>query len=171
MEFLFGDPEEIKRMQDQAEMTQDVMRHDIENFFDGLDKDQLVTLRLILRFTHSEGYAEYAAGHIGAILKYKFKVCGCGRDHDAELLSMDETPQPSEPDVVSVTVDPDEVLEHYGMRLPTQADYDAGLQHGDDEEPVICVGCGALSQSLLDRMLKEPGVKGCPGCQEKAKWG
>lgn len=35
----------------------------------------------------------------------------------------------------------------------------------------ICKGCGRRYVSIEDRMLREPGVKGCGGCQDKAKWG
>ena len=34
-----------------------------------------------------------------------------------------------------------------------------------------CGNCGAFILSLEDRMIKPPGVRGCPGCIEKAKFG
>lgn len=55
----------------------------------------------------------------------------------------------------------------YNVRYPESGEVRA-YPH---EDPVICKGCGALYQSLADRMLRDPGVEGCGTCIEKAKWG
>ena len=40
-----------------------------------------------------------------------------------------------------------------------------------DKDGVVCASCGLEYVSLEDRMLKKPGVEGCEGCIQAAKWG
>lgn len=190
----FGEmPEEVRRaieqQQDQQAMEAEVLRHRIDAFFESLDVEQLTVMRIIMTHAGAGGsaYTSYVEGVCGTMLKYKFHLCGCGKNHEEELLTMqtletsvsqwksrveavdrpepgtDEDPSPAE--VAAATAD---MMIEYGVRYPTNADK---VVASPGERPVICTGCGALYQSLDDRMLQEPGVKGCSGCQQKAKWG
>lgn len=53
-------------------------------------------------------------------------------------------------------------MELYGVTFFIQADGTSGVQ---------CLNCGTKYATLEDRMRREPGAKGCTGCQNKAKWG
>lgn len=167
--FFAGDPEEaqamMQKLAEQQDMAQDVLRHEVERFFDSLDKEQLVALRHVMRATHGEGYAEYVAGLIGGILKYKYNVCGCGRDHDQELLA--GPTETSEQTDVTGGVNRADQMEVYDVRSPSEAEG----EYGGGPNSVICRTCGQVYVSLEDRMLREPGVKGCEGCQHQARWG
>lgn len=35
----------------------------------------------------------------------------------------------------------------------------------------VCLGCTQRYSTIQDRMIREPGVEGCGGCKQKAKWG
>lgn len=162
-------PEEAAAEQERQIMQRESIRHDMERLLDELDKDQLQTIRIMLTF--GGGNAEYAAywcGAIGATLKARFGICGCGKEHNADLLA-----QPGGDMVESSPTSPvnEAALQEYGVRLPTQEDYAKGLVHTPDEHPVLCSACGMLYQSLDDRMLRAPGQAGCEGCIQKAKWG
>lgn len=170
------DREEYQAMMERQQMESESLRHDMERLLDELTKEQLITLRhMLVHAGTSAEYAQYWCGAIGGTLKYKHSMCGCGKDHDAELLA-----PPAEPVVVSSVpeekqfLSPDEIttkMDEYNVRAPEKADYDKGLQHTAEEAPVICKGCGMLYQSLEDRMLQAPGIPGCPGCIQKTKWG
>lgn len=172
--FFASDPEEaramMEKMAEQQEMAQDVALHEVERFFDSLDKEQLTALRIVVRGTHTEGYVEYVAGLIGGILRYKYNVCGCGRDHDAELLagsSSSETPEQIEERISKLEPSPEEEAQYLrDLEVYTLVqNFEGGRLN------YKCTGCGMEYQSLEDRKLRDPGVKGCEGCQHKAKWG
>lgn len=179
--FPVEEPEEVKAARERHFMHLDSIRHDMERLLEELDKEQLVTLRHMLNYAGgNEAYAQYWSGAIGATLKYKHGLCGCGKDHAAELLA------PAGEPVVQSSTTIDEAIETYGEPFEpvNQAEFDAGLEKynvrlpeegevtaAEGEMPVICKGCGMLYQSIEDRMRREPGIPGCSGCVQKQKWG
>lgn len=164
-----------------------------------LTVEQLITLRRVIAYVGaSEGRtAMYYEGVITAIIEHKHGLCGgCGKDHLLDTLTRVEPhPDEDEPTTVetlggekitftsSVSPQPDtrreyppdsereENMEKYGLREADAMDFERGLIAGPDERPVFCKECGALYQSLEDRMLRPPLVDGCQGCQHKAAHG
>lgn len=188
MEFFgipVGDPEQIRAAQERQEMQADAIRHDIDNLLESLTLEEVTTLRYIIRqMTHNEHYGPYLDGTLGAMLKYKFGVCGCGHNHEADLLAMHDTPVvPSPEQVEAYGSDAQAVAEHGEPFEPVnQAEFDAKLEEynlrhpepgevtaGPGEYPFVCKGCGMLYQSIEDRMLR--AADDCAGCVHKAKWG
>lgn len=182
-------PEELEQalraQMDRVEMSADATRHDVLRFFDELSSEQLVTFRMLIHHCASDEtgrYASHLEGLISGILQYKHGLCmGCGKKHDdpSELLKegLPNTVEKDDPllikdgteqlELFAQASDFDENMEKFGMRLPQEGEVEAQ----PEEKPVICTGCGALYQSLEDRMLRAPGVDGCYGCQHKAAHG
>lgn len=171
-------PEEMKRIQDEHEMSLEAFRHDVQRLFDELSVDHLVTLRMLLHQIASgglESYAAYLEGIAAATLHVKHNRCaGCGKDHNEELLAPSEKVDTTEP-----RVEPgDELMVTDDENLSVEENYKRNLKlfrvaHPEDLPgmggPVVCVDCSYGYPSLEDRMLRSPDD--CPGCHNKAKWG
>lgn len=59
-------------------------------------------------------------------------------------------------------------------QLAQMAEYNIDDTYNQDTKEFMyfaCLNCGMQYPSIEDRMLKPPGVEGCSGCQQKAKWG
>jgi hypothetical protein len=107
-------------------------------------------------------------GIVSGILKYKFHVCmGCGEDHDEDLQSLAST-APAREAEEAVLAPPEPTEAEYKARL---VEYQLNEIETDGMKRLVCKNCGAPSVSLADRMLREPGPGGCPGCQHHTKWG
>lgn len=167
--FLLGmalPPEVIaahKAHNEHVRMAAESRSHEIDQFLDGLDIEQLRVLRWILEdltFDQAGHHSSFLEGSVAAILVHKFKVCGgCGKDHGAELLKKESekvTP-PTEATPEERSPGFEAFLKEYGMTVEN------GL--------LVCKSCGTESVSMDDRMLRPPGVNGCGQCQQNAKWG
>lgn len=185
--------EALRNQMDRAEMSAEATRHDLIRFFNELTSDQLVTMRTILHHCSSDEsgrYPSHLEGFISGILQFKFEVCvGCGKKHDdpsallPNYVGKDDPllkSQPQDEGETQVVDDGTEQLSLFSdseLMADTMLEYDLRLPNDGEveslpsERPVICNGCGALYQSLEDRMLRAPGVDGCYGCQHKAAHG
>lgn len=191
--------EALRARQEHAEMHAEARQHEMLRFFEEMSIDQLLIMRSILSYSASDESGKYAAhleGFVNGVLQWKHQVCiGCGKKHDpSELLepiekpeslhevaeyddgteqlelSFDENGTPDDLDKITEAQYQEKLLE-YLVRVPNNRDLQNGLVMEPHERPVICELCGALYQSLEDRMLRPPGVDGCFGCQNKAAHG
>jgi hypothetical protein len=182
-----GMVEAIRDRRDRMQMREQDMALAIENFFDDMTTDQLVTIREIINRS-GNGADTFYTGWVTSILHTRGVCTGCGRDHMEDMLGDDhmpiqppavqvsdgptqmEIPFPSEdPPPSSPYTETDRIHDmlKYSMREPEEGE----VASGPNERPVICIPCGSLYQSLEDRMLRPPGVEGCEGCLNKQKWG
>jgi hypothetical protein len=193
--FIFGiEPpegmrEELQRQVDKQIMTEQAFYHDVGRLWLELKPDQLVTIKTLLvrlgRLDDPTPALAYYGGVIATTLQLKHNVCeSCGVDHDAALMQ-EPTPTPADPrtespvdKLIRTHGEPFEPVNQaefdakhaeYNVRLYTQDDLDNGLVVGPNEQPVICIGCSLLYQSLEDRMLRPPD--GCQGCHLKSAHG
>lgn len=191
LQFLFGTPEQVaeqRRQADLAAMQNDALQHDMFDWMMNLDAESAKKLKLLVRVTAGDrSFGPFIEGQLSAMLKLKHDVCTvCGRDHDPSALvdgadlptpHMDYAPPvvPEEDDPRGNTPAEDAAayaqnMEVWGMRPPTPSEV-AGMVIDEGELPVFCINCGMLYQSLEDRMLREPGIGGCPGCRHKSAHG
>lgn len=188
MPFFFQPPtpEQIAEMEEHQrhhEMMAEDYRHGVQALFTDLGRDHLTSMRGMLHSLaaadNDARLASYYEGLACAALYFKHGVCmGCGVNHDeqaAEALmpktDEDGTPKPAEGSETPA-------LE--GLAELTPEDFknmqEYNLDDVRDEGTLrllgfICKGCGARYVSIADRMLRPPGVEGCGGCIERAKWG
>lgn len=152
----------IREHQEMHEMTFEDQEHAIKQLMADLDKDQLQTLDLMLGRATDAKVSAYFRGRIEAILELEHDVCPCGRDHNPEIefSTKDSAPNTDEePTLPEVAMTVEKAMEEYGLK---RCDMPGGYS---------CKNCGQYYVSIEDRMRREPGVKGCGGCQDKAKWG
>lgn len=187
---LFSSPEEIVAQVQRNQMLAQDSSNRITQMVDDLLPEQLAVLRDIMqRASQEDLYAAYMEGIFSASLhiKYPEHCPGCGGNHPdhEESLGIAQPPvkeasakerlgnvpyqQPAlfeDDNVATEEESPLQILQdqltEYGV-TPIDTESMTG--------PVTCNGCGIVSPNLEDRMLREPGIKGCSGCQQKAKWG
>jgi hypothetical protein len=175
----------IQQHQDMHEMSAEDSIHERQQFFNGLSKEQLIFMRKMLSVIADTPGSAYLQGYMSALLLAKFQHCGCHKSHESpeDLGEVAVEPkgdddnessshEPIYPSLMERVEQADmekswdhtcaDMLEKYNLsvkRAPIGAQY------------LTCKGCNTPVVSLKDRMLREPGVKGCPTCQERAKWG
>lgn len=181
-------PEELQQAleahMERAEMSAEAGRHDILRFFDEQSIENLLLIRSLLHHCagdESGRYPSHLEGFISGVLQYKHGVCtGCGKNHDDLSALVPDADKPADDDTEQLELfgeagptiarelhDYEAKMNEYNLRLPREGEVDAR----SDERPVICVDCGALYQSLEDRMLRPAGIDGCYGCQHKSAHG
>lgn len=166
----------------------------IEGLFDSLDEADTRTLRDLMAAIGSGTDVKLAShfdGYLTGRLKWHFKVCATCGGNECNVSNIDEAlddilgetnaanreaalkPDPNPGYVQGTLFEADDIQES-----PKDAIRQNAAAYGvifsnalDLEGPVICEQCGYENNSLADRMLRDPGVKGCSGCQHKAKWG
>lgn len=190
--------EAIRSDMTRQKMQMDSFQHDVQRLFEELNKDHLLTLRHVFsHLAHADNglYAAYLEGVAAASLRHRFNVCpSCGVNHDEEFIEAAKTVTVSDGEPVEGGEQPSLFAQEQQAMIDRQASEDAdnkyrtflqtcreynvripeGVQGNTAEPyktPVVCMGCGHEYVSLEDRMLADPGVKGCPGCMHKAKWG
>lgn len=203
MFFPFGPiPEEVKRQMEEAHDRQraetEAWHNEQNDFFDGMSKDQLVTLNRILRNMGEDLSGRTAAfyeGIVQSLLTFKHKVCpSCGIDHAEEFTSglgtiLGDMIRPLIPKVGEpLNLPPgheqltfDDALKDADMSVEETVDLAEELHRKqqmerynvepDAENPPFlkCRGCGLTYVSLEDRMVK--AANDCHGCAHKSKWG
>lgn len=143
-------------------MHQQAFAHEVKQFLDSLDMDQLDTLdSMLLASSASDKNAYHWRGQITMLRQEKFDICPCGESHEIpDSLQMSDGFEGREN---SREVDKCQLdLVEYGCDINPE---------DQDGRSIVCLGCGTVYQSLEDRMLRPPGVKGCSPCQQKAKFG
>lgn len=179
--------EQLRKQAEEHAMQTENYYHSVQHLFDELNKEQLLTLRWILhnvRADESGQLASYYEGQLANMLHQKHNVCpGCGKDHAEEFLDNPASGVSTE----SVNANTERVkaettadIAHFGPSALTDEQRgnmdEYNIDDAWDEETgkflgFVCLGCGLKYQSIEDRMLKPPGVEGCSGCIQKAKFG
>lgn len=175
MHFGFINPDDIppevlnilRQQQDLHEMNHDDQSHQFLALIEELSEEQLITLRMLISLVggHGSTIAWYFSGLITQRLRQISGVCLCGKKHDPSDL-LDNEQKAGEPPRM-----PAEQEEYYEAKLKEYGVEDIGDPLGTGASRVRCLGCGDVFISLEDRMLRPVGVKGCAGCQHKAKFG
>ena len=164
-------PEEMRRqyenVADRKEMEQQEWAHSLSRFFDSLDAEQVVTLRkmmhgVVMTTEHSD-IPSFWEGLLTGIMHFKYNTWfGRGENHDHVLdavAGQTEADAAHEPDGTGMSdADYKDMMALYGLEIT-------------EEGALVCKGCGATSVSLKDRMRRDPGKEGCPGCIQREKWG
>jgi hypothetical protein len=169
---FFADPEEMAR----AQAHNNVMRHEIKALFDSLDEDQSATLVNIFENLLGEDagrIAAHMAGRLSEIREKKFGICSaCGVNHNEELKQMTDPSSEFEPTPAYTPIGSAEPMQAWEQAEMDEYNLD-DLRDEDTKRLIgfVCKGCGTQRTTIQDRKLKPPGVEGCGGCQQKAKWG
>jgi len=150
--------------------------------------------------SHGDTIAAYYEGIATGLLHVKFGIClGCDQNHEklmqeSGLRNTTEWTPDHDPifDLEKFTADQERELDDEGPDVsavavasgwagPLSAEQQKSMdEYGLDdlrEEGTnvllgfVCINCKRPYPSIEDRMLREPGVEGCGGCQQKAKWG
>lgn len=162
--------------------------HQRNDFLESLSKDDLDLVdTMLLQSVSDNTFGHYLRGIIAEIARRKRFVCTCGHDHDAEAEQAFSTPPTADeaaklvgldvdtttPDVVGSDTEPgpladaarDAAMREYGLEQVNPAD------QPDHPTGLRCINCHQVYVSLEDRMLREPGMDGCGGCQTKSAHG
>lgn len=190
MELFPTSGEEVMALMQRNQMLALDSSNRITQMVDDLLPEQLAVLRDIMqRASQEDLYAAYMEGIFSASLhiKYPEHCPGCGGNHldHAESLGIASSPVKegsAEERLGKVPYQQPALFEDDNVATeeesPLQILQDQLTEYGvtpiDTESmtgPVTCDGCGIVYPNLEDRMLRDPGVKGCSGCQQKAKFG
>ena len=152
--------EAILQQQEHMEMHREADLHALRDFFDELNEEQLRALSLLMLLVKDPERNAYYEAIIDSHLQFKFGTCPCGKNHNEDELLAGPA-RIGEDAVVTPDADANEnerLMHEYNM-------------YQDPEGSLHCNGCDMPYVSLEDRMRRDPGVEGCPGCQHKAKFG
>lgn len=188
----------MEEQQDKARAENAVLKSEMQAFLSELTADQLRVLDKMISMSAGDREIGYdLTGTIRGALIFKFGMNWDGEetpwsDTSAESFSpgSDEEHAPIVPVSPVVTTEPDvdfealrntkpeesmeheqkqSALEKAQARLGQMSDYN--LEPHPDNEYFRCTNCLLQYISLEDRMLRPPGIEGCPGCLEKSAWG
>lgn len=175
---------------DRQRATAEVAGHEVSAALLTMDRDQLIAVRQIvgsvIGSSNPAVMAGYFTGRVVTLLDQKFGVCPtCNTKHDdpSELLA----PLPEVPEHVQARRNLDKAVDteppwtpigskaemtFFEIQIMKKYNLD-DLRSAETGRLVgfVCVGCGQQYSTIADRQLKEPGVEGCSGCQQKAKFG
>lgn len=158
---FFTDPEQLKEALDRRKMEGEVNSLAFQSLLAKADTEEMRALsNTFLRAgTDQTGIGIWYAGVIAGILHQKTGLCiGCHQDHSVK--SEDFAEKPDDP-----TDHPSRdyltgLLEKYRVAFNTAGEHNM-------DAPVQCTNCGRTYPSLQDRILRA----GCPGCEQKTRWG
>lgn len=138
-EMFFGIPEgiaaQLRAQHDHRMMHRTEETHRVRDFLNGLDKEQLEVLEIMLQACNQKRNISHFIGRITVIQEYKFNECPCGEDHSKLPEDMGEHAEQ-----IPEMRDPEEEAEerHYA------GEEEAGAGDADDfmETLVRVVGVG-----------------------------
>ena len=174
MQAAFSEQEAHMEMHRQADL------HSVRDLLSALDKEQLQALDLVLRMASSKRRNAMLRGLVDGQLQFRFNICLCGKNHDedellaaparAEGVAEESLPGFEEPqDADHAQAVSADAAARGRAKLLEEYNLSPGIIDG--VQGFVCKGCGLYYVSLEDRMLRAPGVEGCHGCQNKAKFG
>jgi hypothetical protein len=177
---IFGDvPDEVKQameaQMERAEMAGTAFRHDINRLIRNLPQDDLLTFKNLMRhMQESLSTAFYLEGVAATTLELRYDLCGgCGKNHEQDLLGApreDPTEGTEQLELEFDGLTTDEAVDRVAL-MDEYNLYEGADKDGKPTGEIFCRGCDTQVASLEDRMLRPSGVRGCPGCQHKAKFG
>lgn len=168
---LFNQSAAAQRMREENIMRGDAFRHDIQRLFDELSVEHLMTLRRLLTLIAQQTdatLASYLEGVASTTLHLKHDVCGgCGKNHLNDLLENETKSN----EAAANTDNSNEQLNALNNFKENLFVYQVVLPDGSHtlNDPVICIYCGEVFESLEKRMETFPGPAGCPGCLNKTE--
>lgn len=186
MKFPPGMPPELQKymqeVYDHQDMASSEWSHSVARFLESLDKEQISVLKVLFHgfvsCTCGVGRsAAYYEGLLDALGSEKFDICiGCGENHLESIQKLTEEGD------ISPLKDGGEDLSPFDDENKGKAEKEIdeadlmklyGVVPSDDFGPgsVQCINCKFTYPNLEDRMRRDPGVEGCQGCIQKAKWG
>lgn len=186
--FSAGSPEEalqkMKEMhekhKDLSDMTTQDFFHALENFMNELNDDNLKFFSMLASRVIEQEEPRFmlaqltiSAARILATRKNWCVVCMTNHDDEAAKV-LTEGMQTVDPNAQGEVFSQELLDEMQATMLKYQmdcAEYGVVPSPVPGDKRVGCINCDYVYPSLQDRMLREPGVKGCPSCIEKAKWG
>ena len=170
-DFLKVQQEEERKQYEKMVQADELHKTEFVNLLDSLNAEQLGTVRKMIQVVVDDKDAGYQlTGLVTGALVFKH-----GRSW-----SNDKTPWSAGPEIMD---------NEKGEHPITSEEAETAIQalHKDERQSLMdqynvvpnpeadgyfmCGGCGLFIHSLEDRMLREPGIKGCEGCQQKAKFG
>lgn len=167
-------PEVIHMLQhsaDMHEMSHVDRSHQITALIDELNPEQLKAVFMLMGLAGAnQNSAAYFQGLITMKLQDKHGICMCGDKHDPSDL-LDEEQSAKAPDMPSESVDPTGQNEYRAAKMEEYGLEEVPIPGNPNRTYLRCKNCQTPCSSLEDRMRRDPGVKGCSGCQQKAKWG
>lgn len=164
-------PPEVREMIEHNKMHAEANAHEIRDFLDSLDEDQLRVFRGILAsLAINKRGIQYFMGLVGGLMSAKFGVClACSQKHDDELEKM------ASPDNKPSAVEEPTSIADRQFRM---AEYQVEPMIDNDWwGQVICTGpCEgaqghAIWKDLETREEDKTGPAGCTFCQQKEKHG
>lgn len=166
-------PEELEKIKDQHEMMALDFRHGVQSLFLELSEEHLQSLRGMLHTIATESsdarLPAYWEGIAAAQLHARFGYCmGCNVNHDKQAEEALANPDGKKAEQKStppeLTPEQFKNMQEYGLDDVRDADTLKLIGFK-------CINCSQPYQSIEDRMLRPPGIEGCGGCIQKAKWG
>lgn len=157
LQFMSGNNDEMREAAEREIAAAHERHARFFRLFRDLQPEQLGTLLEMFTLFGSEMGQRFLHHQIGVIHTLQTVIhgrCACGDDHDKELIEDEQASLDSE--------------RHAENNQASMIEY--GLIR-DVDGKLFCKNCQAIYSSLDDRMLRPPGAAGCPGCQQKAKWG
>lgn len=177
---------------DRQRATAEVTGHEVSSALLTMDREQLLAVRqIVASVVNSQNPAVisgYFIGRVVTLLDQKFGICpACNSKHDdpSELI----TEAPPVPEHVQARRNLDDAAEEESTPSWTwigstseMKSFEVEAMKAYDLDDVrdwvtkkligfACVNCGQRYPTISDRMKQPPGVEGCSGCQQKAKFG
>lgn len=167
----YNEVERIRKERiDQFRMEDAATKMELEGFVDSLNPAQLKTLQMMLVLSEEEAARNQYIGAVMGCMVWKHGGSWAGGDNPfsgpASTL-LQKAIFDEEPDMNNLERMQTEAANKRAENMKLYA----LIPDPNGGDYFICEGCGKFYVSLEDRMLRDPGVKGCDGCQEKAKWG
>lgn len=148
-------------------------KHRVRDFMMELSKEQYEVLSMIFNSIDDAADIAFYRGQLLVIGEMKHDICSCKENHLEAHAECSVTPD-SVFGEQEEQVDPEVIPDlHFAEDKNDALMEEYNVVKAGDEVPTDfkCGGCGIAIVSLDDRMLRPPGVKGCEGCQHKAKFG
>lgn len=165
---------EQKRQVDAYEMAVTQRRIEVKQFIEELTDEQALVFGKILADCNVPGNLSMLQGVLQGNLMYGRGMSWMGMSLDNEVKTFIEARLP-DIHTSQATHQNDTPLTRVAQLEIDHANAEKwGLEWNEDPnypDEYRCKGCKTPVHSLEDRMLREPGVEGCPTCQSKAKWG
>lgn len=154
-----------------AKQHDEINKAEIESFMDSLTAEQLKTLgKMIIISINDTDSGWQFSGLISGVLIWKH-----GRGWAGEENPLADPATSMAFKIAQAEGEPMSDMERLTKQAEDQRAKNMQLYNvvpdPATEGYFKCGGCGVFIMSLEDRMQRDPGIKGCSGCQEKAKFG
>lgn len=163
-----------RKQQDEVKQIVERNRMEVKHLVGSLDLEQLKIFRRVLQHSANSEFRLQVEGIAMGRIMYEFGMDYDGEDPYSKLLEDTTPPTPDfEGGMSQYEPDPDlaaaaKLEEDHKKAKEYELEWNEDPNYPDQYR---CANCKEPVTSLEDRMLRPPGVEGCPTCQQKAKWG